>query len=47
MMLQKLDYIHDNPVKRGFVVAPEHWRYSSAHEWLVGASPLFVCDPWK
>ena len=47
MMAQKLSYLHDNPVKRGFVTAPEHWRYSSAHEWLPGASPLLICDPWK
>jgi REP element-mobilizing transposase RayT len=30
MMDQKLDYIHDNPVKRGYVDDPVHWRYSSA-----------------
>ena len=27
---QKLDYIHENPVKAGLVSEPEHWRYSSA-----------------
>jgi REP element-mobilizing transposase RayT len=47
MMQQKLAYIHSNPVKRGFVAAPEHWRYSSAHEWMTGATPLFKCDPWQ
>ncbi len=30
MMRKKLDYIHANPVKRGYVNLPEHWRYSSA-----------------
>jgi putative transposase len=30
MLRQKLDYIHNNPVKRGFVDEPEHWRWSSA-----------------
>ncbi len=30
MMLQKLEYIHNNPVKRGYVDEPTHWRYSSA-----------------
>jgi REP element-mobilizing transposase RayT len=39
MMLQKLDYLHRNPVRRGWVASPEHWRYSSAHEWLPGAFP--------
>ncbi len=29
-MLQKLAYIHENPVKRGYVDDPVHWRYSSA-----------------
>jgi hypothetical protein len=30
MMLQKLEYIHLNPVKRGYVDETVHWRYSSA-----------------
>jgi REP element-mobilizing transposase RayT len=47
MMLQKLEYLHNNPVKRGLVAAPEHWRYSSAHEWLPGAAVELRCDPWR
>jgi REP element-mobilizing transposase RayT len=47
MMHQKLEYLHNNPVKRGWVGAPEHWRYSSAHEWLGGAMPLLRCDAWR
>jgi REP element-mobilizing transposase RayT len=47
MMLQKLDYLHNNPVKRGLVASPEHWRYSSAHEWLPGSTPVLRCDPWR
>ncbi|WP_276135144.1 REP-associated tyrosine transposase [Polluticoccus soli] len=27
---QKIDYIHDNPVRAGIVFAPEHYIYSSA-----------------
>ncbi len=46
-MQQKLEYIHHNPVKRGWVASPEHWRYSSAHEWLPGASPVLRVDPWR
>ena len=46
-MLQKIDYIHANPVRRGWVTASEHWRYSSAHEWLPGAEPVMCCDPWR
>ena len=30
VMRQKLDYIHNNPLKRGYVDQAEHWRYSSA-----------------
>jgi hypothetical protein len=33
MMLQKLEYIHLNPVKRGYVDEPVHWRYSSARNY--------------
>lgn len=47
MMRQKLDYLHSNPVKRGMVASPEHWRFSSAHEWLEGAIPILKCDPWR
>jgi putative transposase len=47
MMLQKLDYMHNNPVVRGLVASPEHWRYSSAHEWLPGAQPVLKCDAWR
>ena len=47
MMLQKLEYLHNNPVKRGLVAAPEHWRYSSAHEWCGGVEPVLTCDDWR
>lgn len=33
MMIQKIEYIHNNPVKRGFVDHPEDWRYSSARNY--------------
>ncbi len=47
MIRQKLEYLHNNPVKRGLVASPEHWRYSSAHEWLGGAQPVLRCDAWQ
>lgn len=34
MLQQKLDYIHNNPVKRGYVDRPEHWRYSSYRNYV-------------
>jgi REP element-mobilizing transposase RayT len=33
---QKLNYIHENPVRKGYVAHPEHWLWSSANP----ASPL-------
>ena len=47
VMGQKIDYVHQNPVARGLVSLPEHWRYSSAHEWLAGSRPVLRCDAWR
>ncbi len=33
MFEQKIQYIHYNPVRRGYVDAPEDWRYSSARNY--------------
>lgn len=33
VMQKKLDYIHHNPLKRGYVDRAEHWRYSSARNY--------------
>jgi putative transposase len=30
---QKVNYIHNNPVKAGFVDEPHHWKYSSAKDY--------------
>jgi putative transposase len=46
-MIQKLEYIHHNPLRRGWVASPEHWRYSSTHERLTGSAPAIVCVPWE
>jgi len=45
MMRQKLEYLHANPVKRGYVDQPEHWRYSSAGHY-VGLAGLIDIDAW-
>ncbi len=45
MMRQKLDYIHANPVKRGYVNLPQHWRYSSAANYE-GLAGLMEIDVW-
>ena len=33
MMINKIKYIHENPVKRGYVDEAKHWRYSSARDY--------------
>ncbi len=34
---QKLEYMHDNPLHKGFVEKPECWLYSSARNYILGA----------
>ena len=46
MMRQKITYIHENPVKRGYVDMPEHWRYSSARSYCGMDCLLAVCKEW-
>ena len=36
MLRQKIQYIRDNPVRRGWVEAPEHCLYSSARNFVPG-----------
>jgi putative transposase len=41
--IEKLRYMHRNPVKRGLVTAPELWRWSSfRHYWLGEKGPVKV-----
>ena len=35
-MDQKVNYIHNNPVEAGFVEEAEHWKYSSAIDYVGG-----------
>jgi REP element-mobilizing transposase RayT len=46
VLRQKLDYIHQNPVKRGYVEEPTHWRYSSARDYAGLAGLLSVYKDW-
>jgi putative transposase len=46
MMRQKIDYIHHNPVKRGYVDQAEHWRYSSARNYSGKEGLLEVGQQW-
>ncbi|MGA8432856.1 MAG: hypothetical protein WB729_23745 [Candidatus Sulfotelmatobacter sp.] len=43
--IEKLRYIHLNPVKRGLVASPELWRWSSFRWYLCGeAGPVRIND---
>jgi REP element-mobilizing transposase RayT len=46
MMWQKLEYIHNNPVQRGYVDSPLHWRYSSARNYAGLAALVPVTTDW-
>ena len=46
MMRQKIEYIHQNPVERGYVDKPEHWWYSSARNYLGMEGLIEVCMEW-
>ncbi len=46
MMLQRLRYMHNNPVRRGYVDDPTHWRYSSARNYSGGEGLLEVRKSW-
>lgn len=46
MMVQKIEYIHHNPVRRGYVDSAVHWRYSSARNYSGMEGPLVVRTIW-
>ena len=46
MLRQKLDYIHMNPVKRGYVDEPTCWRYSSARNYAGREGLIGVYRDW-
>ena len=46
MMRQKIEYIHQNPVKRGYVDKDIHWRYSSARDYNGEEGLLTISKTW-
>ena len=46
MLWQKLEYIHNNPVERGYVDYPLHWRYSSARNYAGQPGLIEVVTDW-
>jgi REP element-mobilizing transposase RayT len=47
MMLQKLQYTHNNPLRRGYVDEAEHWRYSSARNYAGKQGLVDVITDWR
>jgi REP element-mobilizing transposase RayT len=47
IMRQKLEYMHNNPVERGYVDEPVHWRYSSARNYAGLPGLVEVCTDWE
>jgi len=46
MFGQKMEYIHWNPVKSGYVETPEDWQYSSARNYA-GMERVLDIDQWE
>jgi len=46
ILRQKLEYMHNNPVKRGYIDKPEHWRYSSARNYTGEQGLIAVFKAW-
>ena len=47
VMWQKIEYIHNNPLRRGYVDDPTHWRYSSARSYASMSGLIDVCVDWQ
>jgi REP-associated tyrosine transposase len=47
MMWQKIEYIHNNPVQRGYVDDPLYWRYSSARNYAGQPGLIEVVTDWR
>lgn len=47
MMWQKLEYVHNNPIARGYVDEAVHWRYSSARNYARLPGLIDVVTDWR
>ncbi|MHB0911933.1 MAG: transposase [Armatimonadota bacterium] len=44
----KVDYLHNNPVRKHLVECPDEWPHSSLRQFACGEMDLpFVCDSWE
>ena len=41
---EKIDYIHNNPVRRGLVKTPAEWPWSSCRAWEIGEDEPIAID---
>ena len=41
---EKIEYMHNNPVRKGFIESPEDWKYSSARNWIQGDDSIIKID---
>jgi REP element-mobilizing transposase RayT len=46
MMWQKIEYMHNNPLRRGYVDDPLHWKYSSARNYAGMPGLIDVTTDW-
>ena len=46
VLKQKINYIHQNPVKRGYIDQAEHWRYSSARNYIGQPGLIDIYRNW-
>jgi putative transposase len=44
--IEKLNYMHENPVKRGLVESPQQWRWSSYRAYAFGEKGPVVLNAW-
>ena len=47
IMRQKLEYTHNNPVRRSYVDEPAHWRHSSARNYAGMPGLIDVVTDWQ
>ncbi len=48
IFIQKANYLHENPVRRGYVLQPENWKYSSAGYYISSeVGKIEIDDPFE
>ena len=43
---EKLNYMHQNPVRRGLVLEPEQWPWSSYRSYAFGEEGMVKINQW-